>query len=180
MPANAVRPVPRHRDAPLAGVVRCERDPPSRHRGGRGRLRSSLCGRDRRTDGQRPRRPQLGDNAPFARAPLTVRPDMARADPRSPVDVIYVPEAEDVPEPSFEVDVFEEPRSAREHARLVGSVAGPDTEVEQWKNVLLVFSTSVSDERRERIVGALRSLQVAPRQIRRDLRELSRGALSVR
>ena len=73
-------------------------------------------------------------------------------------DVIYVPEAEDVPEPSFEVDVFEEARSAREHARLVGSAAGPDTEVEQWKNVLLVFSTSVSDERRERIVGALRSL----------------------
>ena len=91
--------------------------------------------------------PGLGDNdlvsrgsvvAAFARVgePLTVRLDTVQADPGSPVEVTYVPEAEDVPEPPFEVDVFEEARSASEHARLVGSVARPDTEVERWKNEL--------------------------------------------
>jgi|RhiMetdeSRZDD1v2_1073273.scaffolds.fasta_scaffold865246_2 hypothetical protein len=96
----------------------------------------------------------------FARVgePLTVRLDMAQADPGSPVDVIYVPEAEDVPEPPFEVDVFEAAGSAREHARLVGSVATPRTQVEHRRNVLLIVSSSVSDQRRQRLLAALRSL----------------------
>jgi hypothetical protein len=96
----------------------------------------------------------------FARAgePLTIRLDMAQGDRGSPVDVIYVPKAEDVSEPPFEVDVFKRAASAREHARLVRSVAGSATEVEQRKNVLLIFSSSLSDQRRARIIGALRSL----------------------
>ncbi len=98
--------------------------------------------------------------AVFARAgeALTVRLDMAQADTGSPVDVIYVPQGDDTPQPPFEVDVFKMAGGAAEHARLVGSVAGPGTEVEQRKNVLLILSSSISDERRERIIGALRSL----------------------
>jgi hypothetical protein len=96
----------------------------------------------------------------FARVgePLTVRLDMALVDLGLPVDVIYVPKAEDVAEPPFEVDVFKKAASAREHARLVRSVAGSATEVEQRRNVLLIFSSSLSDQRRARIIGALRSL----------------------
>jgi len=89
--------------------------------------------------------------------PLTVRLDFAQGDPGSPVDVVYVPRADDTPQPSFEVDVFKKAASAREHARLVTSVAGSAT-VEQQKNVLLIFSSSVSEQRRERIIDALKSL----------------------
>jgi hypothetical protein len=85
-------------------------------------------------------------------------PQPVRGNPASSVDVIYAPEADDTPQPPFEVNVFKKAASAREHARLVRSVAGSATEVEQRKNVLLIFSSSVSEQRRERIIGALKSL----------------------
>ena len=96
----------------------------------------------------------------FARVgePLIVRLDFARDDPGAPVDVIYVPQADDTPQPPFEVDVFKEVASAREHARSVRRVVGSANEVEQQKNVLLIFSSSMSNQRQERIIGALKSL----------------------
>jgi hypothetical protein len=56
----------------------------------------------------------------------------------SPVEVVYVPRAEDVPNPSFEVALFKEAGSAARFARSV-----PDARrVEQRKNVVVPFPLS--------------------------------------
>jgi hypothetical protein len=159
VPSHPVRPVPRRRDAPLGASYAASVIRPLVIAAAvavfavavavaiEGQTGTDLVARSSVTTA-------------FARVgePLTVRLDMAQADPGSPVNVIYVPQGLHAPQPPFEVDVFKVAGSAAEHARLVGSVAGPGTEVEQRKNVLLIFSSSVSDQRRERIVGALRSL----------------------
>lgn len=119
----------------------------------------SVTGCDLRAEHSRPLdRPSV--KAAFAEAgePLVVRLDMTVADPDSPVDVIFVPAKEDVPEPPFELTLFDSEGAAEKHARLIEEAAGASAEVLQVKNAILLISPSMEAERRARLNAALDSL----------------------
>jgi hypothetical protein len=96
----------------------------------------------------------------FAEAgePLVVGLDMAVADPGSSVDVIFVPAKEDIPEPPFELTLFDSERAAEKHAQFIEEVAGIRAEVHRLKNAILRISPSMTDERRARLAATLESL----------------------
>jgi hypothetical protein len=90
--------------------------------------------------------------------PLTIRLDLADSDPDSFVYVIYVPANDDVSDSPVEVTVFESEASAEEHATILENESEPGTQVERQKNVVLTMSPSVTNERRARLVSALKLL----------------------
>ena len=90
--------------------------------------------------------------------PLTLRLDMRRADPGSPVDAIFVPASADVPNSPIEVDLFDNEDGARINSVGVEKVAGARAEVVLHKNVVMLLARSVSKERRDRLVAALKSV----------------------
>lgn len=93
--------------------------------------------------------------AAFADAgePLVVRLDMTAADPDSPVDVVFVPLKEDVPEPPFELTLFDDRAAAEEHARLIEEVSGASAEVQQLGNAILMMSPAMREQRRIRLAA---------------------------
>jgi len=90
--------------------------------------------------------------------PLTLRLDMRRADPGSPVDAIFVPAAADVRKPPFEVDLFDNEDGARKNSRSAESAAGGKAEVVLHKNVIMFLAPFTAKERRKRLISALMSL----------------------
>jgi len=87
--------------------------------------------------------------------PLTVRLDMASSDPGSAVDVIFVPEDEDIPEPPYQVTVFETVASADENVRSLEAGSPLGTEIRQVMNVVVTVTPSISTDRDDRLTEAL-------------------------
>jgi hypothetical protein len=91
--------------------------------------------------------------------PLTLRLDMRLADPGSVVDAIFVPASADVPDPPFEVDLFDNEDAARENSQSAERVvASEKAEIVLHKNVAMLLARSVAREQRNRLVAALTSL----------------------
>jgi hypothetical protein len=90
--------------------------------------------------------------------PLVIRLDLSDADPKAPLEVIFVPEREDVPEPPFELNVFDTVEAADMQAESMDMVAVEGTDFVVWKNIILVLGPSLSDQRRGRLVDTLESL----------------------
>ena len=90
--------------------------------------------------------------------PLVIRLDLSDADPKAPLEVIFVPEREDVPEPPFELNVFDTVEAADMQAESMEMVAVEGTDFVVWKNIVLVLGPSLSDQRRGRLVDTLESL----------------------
>lgn len=89
--------------------------------------------------------------------PLVIRLDLS-AGPESPLDVIFVPEREDMPDPPFEVNVFASVEAADAQAESMAMVAERDVDFAVWKNIILVLASSLPEERRERLMETLESL----------------------
>jgi hypothetical protein len=117
------------------------------------------CGGAREVDDQaRPlQRQQLVRAFAAADEPLTISLDLS-GDPRSPLDVIFVPEREDVPEPPFEVNVFRSAEAADVQAESMALAATRGVDFVVWKNVILVLARTLPDERREHLIETLESL----------------------
>ena len=96
----------------------------------------------------------------FARKgePLVLRLDVAAGDPGSPVDAIFVPAKQDVPEPPFELTLFDDTKSAEQHAKYLEDVAGSVGQVARARNAVLLVSRMESPERRARLISMMRSL----------------------
>ena len=90
--------------------------------------------------------------------PLTLRLDMRRADQGSPVDAIFVPASSDVPDSPIEVNLFDNEDGARINSVGIEKVAGAKAEVVLHKNVVMLLARSVPEERRDRLVAALKSV----------------------
>lgn len=90
--------------------------------------------------------------------PLTLRLDMRRADPGSPVDAIFVPASADVPDAPFEVNLFDSEDGARTNFQSAERATGGKAEIVLHKNVSMFLAHSVAKERRDRLVSALMSL----------------------
>src|SRR5262245_16807872 len=96
----------------------------------------------------------------FARhgEPLALRLDVAEANPDAPVDAIFVPAKQDVPEPPFELTLFDDVKSAEKQARSLEAEAGSHGQVARLRNVVLLVSRMESAERRARLISTLESL----------------------
>jgi hypothetical protein len=116
------------------------------------------CGGAQEPDEQAPvERLELIRAFAAADEPLVVRLDLS-SDPESPLDVILVPEREDVPEPPFEVNVFKSFEAAEHQARSIAMVAEEGTAFVRWKNVILTLAPPLPGERKQRLIDVLRSL----------------------
>ncbi len=83
---------------------------------------------------------------------------MRKADPGSPIDVIYVSGDDDDSDPALELTIFKRKRSAMRHASLLEETTGFDKEVVRVNNAILVLSRSIPDSREDRLVTALKSI----------------------
>jgi hypothetical protein len=89
--------------------------------------------------------------------PLALRLDMRRADSGSPVDSVFVPASADVPDSPVEVNLFDNEDGARANFAQIKRAAGAKAEIVLHKNVVMLLAPSLSRERRDRLVDALKS-----------------------
>ena len=90
--------------------------------------------------------------------PLTLRLDMRRADPGSPVDAIFVPASADVPNSPIEVDLFDNEDGARTNSAGIEKVVAVRAEVVLHENVVMLVARSAAKGLRDRLVAALKSV----------------------
>jgi len=83
---------------------------------------------------------------------------MSAADPESPLEASFVPEAEDVPEPPFGLDLFESAEAAEAQSESLASIYREGIDFVRWKNVILTLAPSLPTERRTRVIEILESL----------------------
>ena len=85
--------------------------------------------------------------------------DMAKADPGSPIDSLYVARDEfETDAGPFSVVLLEDEDSAAAHAADVQALYGPDGYVVRERNVVLFVVPPVGTARRLRLVAVLKSL----------------------
>jgi hypothetical protein len=63
-----------------------------------------------------------------------------------------------VPEPPFNLTLFDDVKAAEEHAKSLETVAGVHAQVARSRNAVLLVSLMESAERRARLISTLRSL----------------------
>jgi hypothetical protein len=118
------------------------------------------CGASSETEPDRAaiERSELLEAFAAAGEPLVVSLDMSEADPESPLEASFVPEAEDVPEPPYGLDLFESVEAAEAHSESLASIYHEGIDFIRWKNVILSLAPSLPTERRTRLIETLESL----------------------
>lgn len=118
------------------------------------------CGGSSKTvpEGAAIERSELLEAFAAAGEPLVVRLDMSEADLESRLEASFVPEAEDVPEPPYGLDLFESAEAAKAQSESLASVFREGIDFVVWKNVILTLAPSLPEERRERLIDTLESL----------------------
>ena len=97
-----------------------------------------------------------------ANEPLVVRLDLSEVDSMAGLEAIFVPEQEDVPQPPFELNLFETVEAADAQASSLDMVARREVDFVQRKNVILILAPSLPEERRGRLIDTLESLYEGP------------------
>lgn len=118
-------------------------------------LFATACGGTETASGEPVDRDAVAAAFHDAGEPLTIRLDMASSDPGSAVDVIFVPGDEDIPEPPYQVTVFETVASAEETARDFEAGAPSGTVIRRVMNVVVTVTPSISADREDRLTEAL-------------------------
>jgi hypothetical protein len=103
-------------------------------------------------------RSELREAFAAAGEPLVVSFDASEVDPESPLEASFVPEAEDVPEPPYGLELFESAEAAEAQSESLASIFREGVDFILWKNVILTFAPSLPEERREQLIDTLESL----------------------
>jgi hypothetical protein len=88
---------------------------------------------------------------------LDVLKDVESADPKSALEVVYIPSS-NIVTPPFTIELYDDTAAAEARVVAIERARGKDVDVVQHENAVIIFATSIPRADRRRLTRALTSL----------------------